>query len=152
MSFLYCFIFAGMRGKIIIAGGGLVQNDGGEILLIFRRSVWDMPKGKLDKGESIERCAVREVEEETGLQQVQLGKFIHTTYHEYYDKWIKKQAIKETHWYAMKAPGNQILVPQVEEDITEILWVNPEDVKNYMNNMHRNIVQVIQKYLSASVI
>lgn len=137
-----------MTTKTVIAAGGLVQNDYGEILIMFRRGVWDMPKGKLDAGESIEQCAVREVEEETGLQNVELGKFIHTTYHEYWDKWTKRQLLKETHWYAMRIYGNQKLVPQTEEDILEILWVKPEDVRNYEINMHKNIVEVIQRFVS----
>ncbi len=137
-----------MAKKTVIAGGGLVQNDYEEILLIFRRGVWDMPKGKLDKGETIEQCAVREVEEETGLQKVERGKFIYTTYHGYFDKWTKKEILKETHWYAMRICGNQTLVPQTEEDIEEIIWVKPEELINYMNNMHKNIIQVIQKFLS----
>ena len=126
----------------------MVQNDAGEILLIFRRGIWDMPKGKLDPDETIEQCAVREVEEETGLQHVELGEFIFTTYHDYFDKWSKREVLKETHWYAMRIYGNQTLVPQAEEDIEEILWVQPNDLLNYMNNMHKNIIQVIQKYLS----
>lgn len=133
-----------MANKTVVAAGGLVQNDFGEILIMFRRGVWDMPKGKLDKGESIEQCAVREVEEETGLQNIELGNFIHKTYHQYWDKWTKKELEKETHWYAMHAKGAQTLVPQAEEDITEIVWVKPEDIVNYENNMHKNIVEVIR--------
>ena len=140
-----------MANKTITAGGGLVQNESGEILLIFRRGVWDMPKGKLDKGETIEECAVREVQEETGLQNVSLGEFIYTTYHDYWDKWTEKEVLKETHWYAMRIYGNQTLIPQAEEDIEEILWVKPEDLVNYKNNMHRNIIQVIDKFLSEMV-
>lgn len=138
-----------MANKTIIAGGGLVQNDESEILLIFRRGIWDMPKGKLDKGETIDQCAVREVEEETGLQNIELGEFIFTTYHDYFDKWTKRDLLKETHWYAMRVHGTQTLVPQKEEDIEEICWVKKADLAGYTNNMHRNIVQVIEKYLSA---
>ena len=137
-----------MMKKTIVAAGGLVQNENGEILLMFRRGVWDMPKGKLDDGESIEQCAVREVEEETGLQRIELGKFICNTYHEYFDKWTKKELTKETHWYAMRVYGNQTLSPQKEEDIEEIVWVKPEDAVYYMNNMHKNIIQVIEKFLA----
>ncbi len=140
-----------MTKKTIIAAGGIVQNDFDEILLIFRRGVWDMPKGKLDEGETIEQCAVREVEEETGLRNIELGKFVQTTYHEYADKWIKKEVIKETHWYAMRMHGNQTLVPQTEEDIEEILWVKREDIINYMNNMHKNIIEVLQNFLSSNI-
>ncbi len=139
-----------MAKKTVVAAGGLVQNDFGEMLIMFRRGVWDMPKGKLDEGESIEQCAVREVEEETGLRNIELGKFIHITFHQYWDKWTKKELGKETHWYAMRVKGNQTLVPQAEEDITEILWVKPEDIVNYENNMHKNIVEVIRIFLSVN--
>ena len=141
-----------MPKKTIIAAGGLIQNDFDEVLLIFRRGVWDMPKGKLDEGETIAQCAVREVEEETGLRNVELGEFISHTYHEYFDKWVKKEVMKETHWYAMRIKGNQTLVPQTEEDIEQILWVKKEDLVSYMNNMHKNIIQVIQKFLPISKI
>ena len=70
-----------MNKKTIIAAGGLVENEKGEILMMFRRGFWDLPKGKLDEGESIETCAVREVQEETGLQNVQLIYFLCKTYH-----------------------------------------------------------------------
>lgn len=136
-----------MAKKTIIAAGGLVQNESGEVLLIFRRGVWDMPKGKLDEGETIAECAVREVEEETGLRNVELGGFIDQTYHDYFDKWSKKEVNKETHWYAMRIRGNQTLIPQKEEDIEEILWVQKEELVNYMNNMHKNIVHVLEKFI-----
>ena len=137
-----------MEKKTIVAAGGLVKNDYNEILLIFRRGVWDLPKGKLDKGETVEHCALREVEEETGLQNLELGNLIHTTHHEYFDKFLKQEVIKETHWYAMRLHGNQTLVPQKEEDIDEIVWRAPDALENYMNNMHKNIIEVIQKYLA----
>ncbi len=137
-----------MAKKTIVAAGGLVQNEFDEVLLIFRRGVWDMPKGKLDEGETIAQCAVREVEEETGLRNVILGDFIDHTYHDYFDKWLKKEVLKETHWYAMRINGNQTLVPQTEEDIEEIVWVKKDELINYMNNMHKNIIHVIQKFLT----
>ena len=127
-----------------------MQNDDGDILLIFRRGIWDMPKGKLDKGETIEQCAVREVGEETGLQNIELGAFIFTTYHEYFDKWTKRDLLKETHWYAMRVYGSTTLIPQTEEDIEEIRWVKKQELDHYLSNMHKNIIQVIEKYLSAS--
>jgi 8-oxo-dGTP pyrophosphatase MutT (NUDIX family) len=65
-----------MKKKTIVAAGGLVFNENKELLMIYRRSKWDLPKGKLDEGETIEECAIREVEEETGVQQIILGKLI----------------------------------------------------------------------------
>src|SRR5450755_2422165 len=81
--------------KFVKTGGGLVKNKAGEVLLIFRRGKWDLPKGKLDDGETLEECAVREVREETGLKQVKIGKEINTTYHTYVE--FGKHILKESH-------------------------------------------------------
>ena len=77
--------------KKIIAAGGLVLNEKNELLMIFRRNKWDLPKGKLDEGESIEACALREVKEETGLQKLKLEKFIDITFHDYADPYLDQQ-------------------------------------------------------------
>jgi len=75
---------------VIKAGGGIVTNELGELLMIFRRGKWDLPKGKLDAGETIEECALREVNEETGVQNLELGKLIAITQHEYFDVFQQK--------------------------------------------------------------
>jgi 8-oxo-dGTP pyrophosphatase MutT (NUDIX family) len=106
---------------IIQAGGGLVENGHNEILIIYRRGKWDLPKGKLDEGETIEQCAVREVEEECGLTNIQLGPLLLTTYHTYNES--GKAILKESHWYKMKVPGSPQLVPQTAEDIHEVKWI-----------------------------
>ena len=85
-----------MKKKILVAGGGLVQNEKGELLMIFRRDKWDLPKGKLDPGESIEQCSLREVKEETGLRNVTLGKLIDVSTHEYFDAFLSEEVVKET--------------------------------------------------------
>src|SRR4051794_1665781 len=95
----------------IIAAGGLVTNEYNELLMIFRRGKWDLPKGKLDEGETIEQCAVREVEEETGIGNLELVKLVGITYHEYFDKHINTEVRKETHWFAMRVNGKPIPVP-----------------------------------------
>jgi 8-oxo-dGTP pyrophosphatase MutT (NUDIX family) len=118
--------------KLVQAAGGLVKNKDGEILLIFRRGKWDLPKGKLDKNETILDCAIREVKEETGLTKVKTGKAIDITYHTYTE--FGKHILKESHWYMMYVKGEEILTPQVEEGITEIRWVKKDDLKSYMNN------------------
>ncbi len=127
---------------LIKAAGGLVKNKKGEILLMFRRGKWDLPKGKLDDNETIQQCARREVQEETGLHELETGKPIGITYHTYVQ--FGKHILKESHWYAMKATGNEKLVPQTEEDITEIIWVKKEDLKKYVSNTFPTIIEVLK--------
>ena len=131
--------------KKIIAAGGLVKNDKDELLVIFRRGKWDLPKGKLDDGEKPEEAALREVKEETGLQNVFTVKFIGLTYHEYFDPYLKEDVIKETHWFEMHAPGKQKLVPQKEEGIEEIEWAAKENLQEKLSNTYPNITGIIQK-------
>jgi 8-oxo-dGTP pyrophosphatase MutT (NUDIX family) len=130
---------------VVKAAGGLVLNDENEALLIFRRGKWDLPKGKLDKGETLEECAVREVMEETGLKNVQLISPLTITWHTYHEG--TKFILKESHWYNMKATGKQTLVPQTTEDITEIRWVKKEDLKDYFNNAFPSVVDVLKDNL-----
>src|SRR5271155_3074653 len=106
---------------LVKAAGGFLRNDEGRILMMLRRGKWDLPKGKLDPGETLEQCAVREVGEETGLHEVQLDGPLLVTYHTYDEN--GKHILKETHWYRMKASSAEPLVPQSEEQITELRWV-----------------------------
>ncbi|MGB3005859.1 MAG: NUDIX hydrolase [Chitinophagaceae bacterium] len=126
---------------VVMAAGGFVTNEKKEILLIFRRGKWDMPKGKLDKGETLEECAIREVEEETGLQNVKLTSPLAITYHTYHEG--TRFILKESHWYNMKVSGKQVLTPQIEEDIHEIKWVKKEDLKEYLDNSFPSIKDVL---------
>jgi 8-oxo-dGTP pyrophosphatase MutT (NUDIX family) len=130
----------------IQAAGGIVQNENGELLLIFRRGKWDLPKGKLDKGESLEDCAVREVEEETGLKQAQLVEPLLITYHTYHEG--TKFILKESHWYRMKVKGQQELVPQTEEDIQETKWVAADALEPYFKNAFPSVVDVLRLFLA----
>jgi 8-oxo-dGTP pyrophosphatase MutT (NUDIX family) len=131
---------------IIQAGGGLVLNEKGEALLIFRRGKWDLPKGKLDKGENLEQCAVREVEEETGLQNIKLLSPLMVTYHTYHEG--TKFILKESHWYNMKVKGDQQLIPQTEEDIHEIKWANKKTAASLLNNTFPSVKDVLQTWLN----
>jgi 8-oxo-dGTP pyrophosphatase MutT (NUDIX family) len=142
---LYSHLVDMTEKPTIIAAGGLVLNEAGELLMIFRRGKWDLPKGKLDKGESIEHCALREVMEETGLERVALAGLISIGHHEYFDQYVNADVIKETHWFLMKAPGDQQLVPQTSEDILEIKWVEKNALKTYLENTYPNIIDVIDK-------
>ncbi|MFT3903972.1 MAG: NUDIX domain-containing protein [Niabella sp.] len=125
----------------IQAGGGLVQNEKGETLLIYRRGFWDLPKGKHDEGETIEQCALREVTEETGLQNIALVRPLIITYHTYQQG--THHILKETHWFLMRATGNETLVPQTEEDILETKWVSPKDIETYKPLAYPSIVDVL---------
>ena len=127
---------------LVKAAGGLVQNDAGKLLFMYRRNKWDLPKVKLDDGESLEQCAVREVEEETGLKDVHLGKPLLITYHTYDES--GKHFLKETHWYRMTAPGDQSVIPQQEEQITEIKWVGEKDLRTLLRNTFPSIIDVLR--------
>ncbi len=127
---------------LVTAAGGVVENEKEELLLIFRRGKWDLPKGKLDKGETIEQCALREVMEETGLKEVELKKALTITYHTYDE--FGKHILKDSHWYQMKITGQQKLTPQTEEDISEIKWIKKKDLKNFLNNAFPSIRDVLE--------
>ena len=129
----------------IIAAGGVVTNEEEEILLIFRRKHWDLPKGKLDENETIEQCAVREVKEEVGLQNIILQSLICKTYHTYFDTWINEEVIKETWWYKMQASKNEKLIPQTEEDIEKIIWANSIVLSDCFKNTYPSIIEVIKQ-------
>lgn len=129
---------------IIQAAGGVVQNEKKQILLIFRRGKWDLPKGKLDKGESLEQCAVREVEEETGLTDVKLDSPLIITYHTYHEG--ARFVLKESHWYNMKVKGIQKLVPQTDEGILEIKWVTIKEAETFFPECYPSVIDVIKEY------
>jgi len=130
---------------IIQAAGGLVLNEKKEILMIFRRGKWDLPKGKLDKGEKLEDCAVREVEEETGLQKIKLLSPLTITCHTYHEG--TKYVLKESHWYNMKVSGDQKLVPQTEEDIHAIKWVTTKEAEKLFPDCFPSVIDVIKEFM-----
>jgi len=128
--------------SLIQAGGGLVVNEKEEYLFIFRRGKWDLPKGKLDEGESIAECALREVEEETGLQQITLLDHLCNTYYVYRER--GKFILKESVWFDMLCKSGQSLTPQLEEDILEIRWLTPADWHSIYDNTFPSIKDVLK--------
>ena len=132
---------------LIRAGVGFVLNHSNEVLMMFRRGKWDLPKGKMDKNETFEECAIRETEEETGLKNIELVLPLITTYHTYHEG--SRYVLKETEWFTMKISGEQKLIPQATEQITKLEWVGKNDLKKYMQNSFPSVNDVLEAGFSA---
>ncbi|WP_222983573.1 NUDIX hydrolase [Flagellimonas meishanensis] len=122
---------------LVVAGGGFVTNKKGKVLFIFRNGKWDLPKGKVDKGESIEEAALREVEEETGVNGLKIDKFLRTTYHIF--KRNGEFWLKQTHWFAMSTKFEGKLVAEKAEGIKRVKWKGPKKAKKALENSYANI-------------
>ncbi|WP_197492257.1 NUDIX hydrolase [Arachidicoccus ginsenosidimutans] len=131
--------------KKVLAAGGIVINQDKELLMIFRRLLWDLPKGHLDKGETLEGCAIHEVQEETGLKNLQLKGFVGKTEHIYYERKFREEAIKETHWFEMLGDKNEQLIPLEKESIERAEWVPKSKLKKYLFNTFENVEEIIKK-------
>jgi 8-oxo-dGTP pyrophosphatase MutT (NUDIX family) len=127
----------------IDAAGGVVEDEDGQVLMIHRRGRWDLPKGKRDDGEAMEVCAVREVQEETGLSKLDLGEKICDTYHIYAQH--GQHLLKTTAWYRMSGTHKDVLVPQAEEAITEARWIAPSDLGPIVFKSYEAIREVLQE-------
>jgi 8-oxo-dGTP pyrophosphatase MutT (NUDIX family) len=126
----------------VYAAGGLVRNAQGRYLIMKRRGKWDLPKGKVNRNETIEQAGVREVSEETGLTDLQVVGPLMATYHSYY---IDDQLIlKRTSWFEMNYAGNEDPIPEYEEDITEIRWVRQEELGKFTENTYPAIVDLLK--------
>lgn len=126
----------------IDAAGGLVVDATGRYLMIFRRGYWDLPKGKLDDGESLEECALREVQEETGLSTLRSEGALLTTYHLYRQDGM--DCLKCSHWYRMHFFGSEPPVPQTEEDIERIEWLTRQEVLERLPLAYPSIREVME--------
>ena len=122
---------------VVRAGGGLVYNEQDEILFIHRNGRWDLPKGKLEKNERIEDAAIREVEEETGVKNLRITKFLQESYHIF--KRAGKYKLKVTHWYEMRTDFTGPLIPEESEGIKKVKWKNPEKAKKALAKSYANI-------------
>ncbi|MEI7801521.1 MAG: NUDIX domain-containing protein [Bacteroidota bacterium] len=135
--------------KPIDAAGGLVENNQQEIMMIFRKGKWDLPKGKVEHKEKIIDAAKREVEEETGINNLEVESPIifygwkqPFTLHTYWENKIR--IIKSTYWYSMKYSGDNNFVPQAEEGITEVKWIQKNKIKELLKNSYASIVDVMR--------
>jgi 8-oxo-dGTP pyrophosphatase MutT (NUDIX family) len=119
------------------AGGGLVYNPKGEVLFIFRNGKWDLPKGGVEKDEENDDAALREVQEETGVDKLLITRKLQKTYHIF--KRNDHYKLKITHWYEMRTGFDGILVPQQNEGIEKAEWLNPRQIKEALKNSYENI-------------
>lgn len=133
--------------KTIKTGGGLVKNSKGEFLLIFRKGHWDLPKGKLDKHETVEACALREVQEETGVSNLKIVKKLPKTYHIFVNS-NNEIVLKKCHWFEMETDDEQPPTPQFEEEILEAVWLSQEKIESLKPLMFSTIRQCFEWYFS----
>ena len=125
------------------AGGGVVYNAQGDILFILRNGKWDLPKGGIEKNETIEETSIREVEEETGVSGLEIVKKLQKTYHVF--KRNGKYKLKITHWFEMKTDFEGVPVGQAEEGIEQVAWLNKEQIREAMKNSYENIKLLVEE-------
>jgi 8-oxo-dGTP pyrophosphatase MutT (NUDIX family) len=128
---------------LIEAAGGLVKNENGSYLFIYRNDKWDLPKGKIERFEKVKEAAVREVEEECGIKVSNLDEKICKTYHVYINR--GEVVLKKTHWFRMRCKGQEKLKPQKEEGITEVRWFKREHIGPILKNTFPSIMDVLKK-------
>lgn len=134
----------------IPAAGGLVKKGDGSLLFIKRLDVWDLPKGKIEKRETPELAAIREVEEECGLSGLQIIRQLDSTFHIYRSPYLtfpRNLVLKETKWFLMNYSGDEIPVPQVEENIEEVAWLLPADLGKVYSNTYSSLSDFLEKSL-----
>lgn len=127
--------------KFIEAAGGVVFNTKDELLIINRHDKFDLPKGKIEKNESFEQAAIREVMEECGIEDLKITGKITNTYHMYLLK--EEPVLKCTHWYSILHKGKKMPVPQTKENIVEAKWIKKEDVNLVVSDTYLSIVDVL---------
>ena len=129
--------------QLIEAAGGVVVNPKREVLWILRNGKWDLPKGKVESSEKVEDAAVREVEEECSVRGINRGALLGVTYHTY--SYNNESILKKTYWYAMTCPSEQVLKPQLEEGITEVVWADKTKHFSCVSNTYTSIVELLKQ-------
>ena len=139
-------IFEHLRQKVgfVVAAGGVVHSSNGMTLMIFRNGRWDLPKGHLEKGETIGECALREVTEECGIRDLTLGRFLTETVHVYT---LNGQTIfKATSWFDMSCPADCMTTPQREEGIEKAEWLPEAKIREILPTSYQTIRDVFEAY------
>jgi len=131
--------------RTIKAGGGFVFNQNDELLVIFRRGKWDLPKGKSEKRETMQQTALREVEEETGINNLEITRSLPCTCHYFLDK--GKRKLKISYWYEMLHHGDLTPTPQTEEEIMEARWIMKSEIPMVLNNTFESLKDLLHHYL-----
>lgn len=143
MKFVFCPAFT----QIEAAGGVVIRYN--QILFIYRNGKWDLPKGKLDTGETPEAAGIREVEEECGIQGHKIAKSLPPTFHIYQSTWESTAGewiLKKTHWFEMKYSGFENGNPETDENITEIRWIEKGELGFVLENTYGNLKSIINRY------
>ena len=145
-------LLSGFKKKlpVTIAAGGVVQHENGKLLFIYRKKRWDLPKGKVDKSESLQDAAKREVKEETGVKKIKVGKLAGITYHIF--KRNNRYQLKESHWFFMKSSYEGTLVPEVMEEITKASWKNKDKTAKAIKKTYPNIKYLFDKSMLMEVL
>jgi 8-oxo-dGTP pyrophosphatase MutT (NUDIX family) len=122
------------------AAGGLVVKDE-SFLAIKRWNIWDLPKGHIEEGETPDIAAIREVEEETGINNPTIKEKMDCSFHIYI--YETNLILKISHWFKMDYNGDDILVPQLEEDITEAIWMPIAEKDRFIRNTYPTLLSTI---------
>ncbi|MEE2954417.1 MAG: NUDIX domain-containing protein [Bacteroidota bacterium] len=129
--------------ELIEAAGGVVYNQHKKLLMIFRNGKWDLPKGKIEFDEASDKAAIREVIEETGVNDLVIEEKLDETYHTY--EVNGKKVIKKTIWYKMFTEFSLSFMPQLKEGITKVVWVDINDIEKKLQNSFTTIATLLKK-------
>ncbi len=131
--------------EVVPAAGGLVLNDQNQLLFIRRNERWDLPKGRMEQGETCRETALREVAEECRIDALEIVSELSVSYHVYVENGVNK--LKQTHWFVMQTTSHNKPIPQAEEGITDALFVSPNQLDSYYLEMYANIRDIVDGYL-----